>query len=183
MKNLNGFTLIELTIVVVVLAVLSVVAAPKFIDLPRDTRIAHLESFAGTLTEANNIVFSKTFIKNLHLESDIPASDIDPEFFVYPEARLAFGQAQSCTNSILAHIDTDNYDYSYYGAEKCINEYYAKDPDDPENIGEVPFLRIYPQGWLNSNRTDVKCYVEYTQAFKLDGEIIPAFVSVKTEEC
>jgi MSHA pilin protein MshA len=50
-KHLKGFTLIELIIVIVILGVLAVSAAPKFIDLQSDARIATLTSLASTLKE------------------------------------------------------------------------------------------------------------------------------------
>ncbi len=45
----SGFTLVELIIVIVILAVLSVVAAPKFIDLSDDAELAVMQTLAANL--------------------------------------------------------------------------------------------------------------------------------------
>ena len=42
MKHSHGFTLIELVMVIVVLGILSVVAAPKFISLRKDSLVSTL---------------------------------------------------------------------------------------------------------------------------------------------
>lgn len=59
MKNQQGFTLIELIIVIVILGLLAVTAAPKFIGMQSDAREATLEGLAGTLKSAGNIVYAK----------------------------------------------------------------------------------------------------------------------------
>lgn len=57
-RNNNGFTLIELIIVIVVLGVLALTALPRFIDLSSDARVAQLNSLAATI---------KTTSDNVHL--------------------------------------------------------------------------------------------------------------------
>ncbi|KXI29007.1 prepilin-type N-terminal cleavage/methylation domain-containing protein [Paraglaciecola hydrolytica] len=58
----TGFTLIELIIVIVILGILSVVAAPKFIDISSDARISVLESFEGSMRTASNLVNLKAIM-------------------------------------------------------------------------------------------------------------------------
>ena len=60
----QGFTLIELIIVIVILGVLAVVAAPKFIDVSSDARIASLDALEGSLRSATNLVNYKAIIED-----------------------------------------------------------------------------------------------------------------------
>ncbi len=67
MKKLNqsGFTLIELIVVIVILGVLAVVAAPRFIDLSSDARVAALQSLAGQMRSATDLVQAKARAQGL----------------------------------------------------------------------------------------------------------------------
>ncbi len=58
MKNQNGFTLIELVVVIVVLGILSAIAVPKFIDLRGDARDASVKGIAGGLASASAINYA-----------------------------------------------------------------------------------------------------------------------------
>lgn len=55
-KYWQGFTLIELIIVIVLLGVLTLVAAPRFVDLSRDAKIASLQSIASQMRATNSLV-------------------------------------------------------------------------------------------------------------------------------
>jgi MSHA pilin protein MshA len=61
-KNQSGFTLIELVTVIVILGILAVVAAPKFIDLTKEARIASLTAIQGALASARDLARAKALI-------------------------------------------------------------------------------------------------------------------------
>jgi prepilin-type N-terminal cleavage/methylation domain-containing protein len=63
-KKQQGFTLIELVIVIVILGILAATAAPKFIDLSTDARIATLKGMQGAMSSGTNIIYSKAIIQN-----------------------------------------------------------------------------------------------------------------------
>lgn len=48
-RDSGGFTLIELVVVIIILGVLAVVAAPKFMNLSRDAKVSSVESFLGDM--------------------------------------------------------------------------------------------------------------------------------------
>ncbi|MGL5047564.1 MAG: type II secretion system protein [Shewanella sp.] len=59
MKKQNGFTLIELVVVIIILGILAVTAAPKFLNLQGDARASALQGVKGAIQGANSLVFSK----------------------------------------------------------------------------------------------------------------------------
>lgn len=71
-KSQTGFTLIELIIVIVILGVLSVVAAPRFIDISSDARVSALNGIAGQVKSMVKMVQAKAAISGMR------ASDTNP---------------------------------------------------------------------------------------------------------
>ena len=62
MKRSAGFTLIELIIVIVILGILAVTAAPKFINLQGDARKSTVSSLSGAVKSAASMAYSKAII-------------------------------------------------------------------------------------------------------------------------
>jgi len=58
-KNQQGFTLIELVMVIVVLGILAATALPRFVNLGGDARVAAINGLAGGLRSAVVIVQSR----------------------------------------------------------------------------------------------------------------------------
>ena len=69
MKRSAGFTLIELIIVIVILGILAVTAAPKFINMQGDARKSVLNGMSASIKTAANLVYSKAIIAGVEKQA------------------------------------------------------------------------------------------------------------------
>ncbi len=75
MKRQQGFTLIELVVVIIILGILAVTAAPKFINLQSDARASALDGLKAAIQGANSLVYSKAALQGLQNSST--ATDVN----------------------------------------------------------------------------------------------------------
>jgi MSHA pilin protein MshA len=59
----QGFTLIELVVVIIVLGILTATVIPKFINIQNDAKIESLRTVKAAMQGAVNLVYSKSVIK------------------------------------------------------------------------------------------------------------------------
>ncbi|MBT0586129.1 prepilin-type N-terminal cleavage/methylation domain-containing protein [Alteromonas oceanisediminis] len=69
MRN-TGFTLIELILVIIILGVLSVTAAPRFVNFTTDARISALNGVKASVATTLELVMLKSMLPNSTLPSD-----------------------------------------------------------------------------------------------------------------
>lgn len=65
MKRQGGFTLIELVVVIVILGILAVTAAPRFLNLQGDARQASLEGLRGAIAGSMGISYGRAAINGI----------------------------------------------------------------------------------------------------------------------
>ncbi|EIK0774026.1 type II secretion system protein [Vibrio diabolicus] len=125
MKRQGGFTLIELVVVIVILGILAVTAAPRFLNLQDDARDSTLEGLKGAITGASGIVYGKSAIAGVETSSDSSISvgtDTIGVAYGYPKAASDIEKVVDGVGSGKDFIektgDTNADTKIYFGIEK-----------------------------------------------------------------
>lgn len=93
MKRQGGFTLIELVVVIVILGILAVTAAPRFLNLQNDARKSAIAGLAGAMNGGAGITYGKSAIEGedtiASSASPAPAAGGITTSYGYPTANKA----------------------------------------------------------------------------------------------
>lgn len=147
MKKQAGFTLIELVVVIVILGILAVTAAPKFLNLQTDARISALQGLKGAMQGGSSIVYAKAAIDGV--ETSTTAVDVEgvQAIFGYPTGDDA-GIGQAVTgledwDKLSTAVSGADISYSFAGnaKEECSVSY-----TDVSTNGDVPTIDIVNTG-------------------------------------
>ncbi|WP_065204380.1 type II secretion system protein [Shewanella woodyi] len=167
LRKSSGFTLIELVVVIIILGVLSVVAAPKFINLSRDAKVSSVESFLGDM---------KSMIKLLHAKAQIQGKlgdqdRVETDYGVYEFWRGYPENKSEATNPNLYFLE------AFFGLTGAISE----DKTNTRRIVSYGDLSVYEDngnsriGYGTGTLIADKCYASYnhtatTQSFTIDTD-------------
>lgn len=158
-KSNQGFTLIELIIVIVILGILAVTAAPKFLDLTGDARASTVQALQGTIRGASSIVNAKFLVAGLSTSGEAAASStVDVNNDDGGSASTRFDDNIHVQNGFPSAADN--------GLARAIEI----EGGDYQVVRGATIIRFYPRGVTPaSNNGDTftggsECYVSYTQA-------------------
>jgi MSHA pilin protein MshA len=121
MRKQSGFTLIELIIVIVILGILAVTAAPRFIDLQSDAKAATLEGVKAALQGGSQLVYAKAAIQGEQgkasgsvsiagVTGNISTVNGYPDANSFTHILAASGSVTSTDLSAFAEIDEAEFD-------------------------------------------------------------------------
>ncbi|MGS0674974.1 type II secretion system protein [Shewanella sp. 125m-1] len=169
MQKQNGFTLIELVVVIIILGILAVTAAPKFINLQTDARQSALQGMKGAIQGANGLVFAKAALAGKEASADttvdilgtaVTTDDVPITYGYMHATEAAFELAMDATFDASTVVD---------GKEDWI----VTATGTPAKDG---VMVIYQRGAPNSN---AKCQITYEEATETT---LPIF-TVDDSEC
>ncbi|BDQ64729.1 MULTISPECIES: type II secretion system protein [Shewanella] len=162
MKRQQGFTLIELVVVIIILGILAVTAAPKFINLQSDARASTLQGLKGSLQGANTLVYSKAALAGLEKAAD---DEVQIGATATDKVKIAYGYLQNDSASLTEALELDTTTDWVITA--------GADLTKPTIIYQVgsPYSAVAP---LKA------CHLEYTPAQSVGS--LPTYV-VKDTDC
>ena len=82
----KGFTLIELIIVIVVVGILAVTAAPKLLNIQKDAQAGVLKGLKSALVASSDIVYAKSLLEGVEGRADTTLSSGIRVRYGYPYA-------------------------------------------------------------------------------------------------
>ncbi|MBB1275852.1 prepilin-type N-terminal cleavage/methylation domain-containing protein [Pseudoalteromonas sp. B28] len=180
MNKQAGFTLVELIIVIVILGILAVTAAPRFLNLQGDANASTLEGLQGSIRSGMNIVNGKAIIASTQKEdTEIVAVDTGNVAIVY-----GYPAATEAAFEAFLDVDFDGTGADLADFNLVVT---ANGTNGPTNAGSVPKVTIYPNSYTATGTpaTDDECRIEYTEATASTGpvKITPPKVELFTDDC
>lgn len=154
-----GFTLIELIIVIVIVGVLAVTAAPRFIDVSRDANIAALQSMGASINATSTMVRSKAVLQGLEKMASASA-DLDGDGVSDIEIVYGYPKA-SRTNGLTANLEADFEEQWGWATTYALNKLYIAS----EAATGIKGFKVNHQQHLASG-----CYLVYTNANEPNGQ-------------
>lgn len=126
MKKQAGFTLIELVIVIIILGILAVTAAPKFLNLQDDAKKAAADGVFSGVSSAMQLVYSKSAIEgeekaaktNKPVPSVESAGGVVATHFGYPTAASAGIGTAISLDGAWKGAALNGYTYQFYSTDK-----------------------------------------------------------------
>lgn len=151
MKRNAGFTLIELVIVIVILGILAVTAAPKFISMQSEARSSVVKALSGSVRSVTDMVHAKAIVAG---RDQLAASTVSIDG---SNRAIVYGYPNAAT--LLALLDINR---TANGNGTATNGNAAEWGSAASNTNYV----FWPSGTATTAAAAItaNCYVQYTPA-------------------
>lgn len=176
LNNNRGFTLIELIIVIIILGILAVTAAPKFLDVSSDASKATINGMQGAMQSAIQLTRAKSKIvgnsnqqhtADNNVQVSLDGTTID----------ISYGFPIASAPNLINILEVGSNDWVIVQSEAVTNDF------------ESDEIRIYPVGKQGSAEsgdtaypTDGQdCYLQYS--FDATSSTARPSVTVSTDGC
>lgn len=130
MQKEQGFTLVELVVVIIIIGVLSVTAAPKFINLASDARVATLLGIRGAINSANVMIYSKAILSSKH---KLPNAVVDVNSSDDSIVPIKHGYLAADSLALQTALNLDNDDWVFrpgmQNGDRKVIKIYHRDVD------------------------------------------------------
>lgn len=174
-KRSSGFTLIELVVVIVMLGILAVTAAPKFIDLTTDSKAATLEAIGGAMGSGLALINARAIIDNEHSGTgiiQIAAVDI-PLYNGYPSVR-GTDSFPDQNAQVKAWLEIDAVDRNTANLNREAAPFFT-DKSTANNYIYIFFIEDYDQ------KSTIKCHVRYENPVTTNPQ--KPVITIETSQC
>lgn len=169
-KSNQGFTLIELVIVIIILGILSATAIPKFISLRSDAVLSTMDSLVGVIESADQIVYMKAAIEGVQDESAATIT-IDGD-----EIDIVYGYPAGTAGGIVKVIENNAVDYATRASDDSNGYWYSRKSTNSNNAW------VYWPSIYGENAGSLKCYIRYNEVENIDVKPVPV-IDIVTTEC
>lgn len=148
--NNNGFTLIELIVVIIIIGILAVIAVPKYINLQADAQTEILEGVKVSMQAASALAYSKSLVAGNQLIRDSSSPSPTVKLTDGTIVNIRFGYPTLAISNWQNILDIDSNDFGMTNSNNMLIIY-------PVSLGIVP-----------SENSD--CIVTYEQVMVEGGE-------------